>query len=93
MAAKECDLRGGEVWLVLRSLRACEGAKYGQEWIRTTEGVKPADLQDVSTLGEFGLAGKKRAKTEPSSTSRCFFSNQRRDADCQTSLLTGTGAE
>jgi hypothetical protein len=28
-------------------------AKYGQEWIRTTEGVKPADLQSAP-FGHFG---------------------------------------
>ena len=28
-------------------------AKYGQEWIRTTEGVKPADLQSAP-FGRFG---------------------------------------
>src|SRR6516165_5113208 len=28
-------------------------AKYGQEWIRTTEGVKPADLQSAQ-FGRFG---------------------------------------
>jgi hypothetical protein len=37
----------GEVWLAIRSHRVREVAKYGQEWIRTTEGVKPADLQSV----------------------------------------------
>ena len=29
----------GEVWLAIRSCRACEVAKYGQGWIRTSEGV------------------------------------------------------
>jgi hypothetical protein len=43
----------GKVWLAIRSRRACEGAKYGQEWIRTTEGVKPADLQSAP-FGHFG---------------------------------------
>ena len=42
-------------------------AKYGQEWIRTTEGVKPADLQSCS-IGEFDFSGQKRPKPEPSST-------------------------
>ena len=38
-------------------------SRHGQEWIRTTEGVKPADLQDVSTLGEFGFSGQQAGKT------------------------------
>ena len=29
----------GEVGLAIRSCRACEVAKYGQGWIRTSEGV------------------------------------------------------
>jgi hypothetical protein len=33
--------------------RACEAAKYGQGWIRTSEGVKPADLQSAP-FGHFG---------------------------------------
>ena len=35
------------------SRRACEVAKYGQGWIRTSEGVKPADLQSAP-FGRFG---------------------------------------
>src|SRR5258707_11238814 len=46
-------LGSGEVWLAIRSCRACEVAKYGQGWIRTSEGVKPADLQSAP-FGHFG---------------------------------------
>ena len=38
-------------------------SRHGQEWIRTTEGVKPADLQDVATLGKFEFSGQKAGKT------------------------------
>ena len=39
-----------------------------QEWIRTTEGVKPADLQTYRPEENSGLAAKKRPKPEPGST-------------------------
>src|SRR6516225_3946182 len=42
-----------EVWLWER---------LGQEWIRTTEGVKPADLQYASLRGKCGYVGQKRPK-------------------------------
>jgi hypothetical protein len=34
----------------------------GQEWIRTTEGVKPADLQSVALRGKRDFVGQKSAK-------------------------------
>jgi hypothetical protein len=37
-------------------------AKFGQEWIRTTEGVKPADLQSALHTVEIGCIGQKSAK-------------------------------
>ena len=36
-------------------------AKYGQEWIRTTEGVKPADLQSAP-FGHFGTYPEDRPR-------------------------------